>query len=154
MILSVQASLCCRGTGEKEKESARGTMGRGKKEEKPLPYRVFSLTWPASMQIYRNKRRRLHKKRVQLPQDWFGTPTWPPFHCSGTPIWPPWRHVKTLYNYSFPYNVVYLNCVTYFISKLITRIWVKSYLQVELSVELRNSYVIPYIGETSTRFFN
>ena len=49
------------------------------------------------MQIYWNKRKRLHKKRVQLPEDWFGTPTWPPFHCFGTPIWPPWRHVKTLY---------------------------------------------------------
>ena len=48
--------------------------------------RVFSLTWPAYMQIYWNKRKRLHKKRVQLPPDWFGTPTWPP-----------WRHVKTLY---------------------------------------------------------
>ena len=34
---------------------------------------------------------------IQLPEDWFGTPTWPPFHCFGTPIWPPWRHVKTLY---------------------------------------------------------
>ena len=64
---------------------------------RPGLYRVFSLTWPASMQIYWNKRKRLHKKRVQLPQDWFGTPTWPPFHCFGTPIWPPWRHVKTLY---------------------------------------------------------
>ena len=42
--------------------------------------RVFSLTWPAFMQIDWNKR----KKRVQLPEDWFGTP-----------IWPPWRHVKT-----------------------------------------------------------
>ena len=51
--------------------------------------RVFSLTWPAYMQIYWNKRKRLHKKRVQLPQDWFGTPTWPPFHCFGAPIWPP-----------------------------------------------------------------
>ena len=51
-----------------------------------ITYRVFSLTWPASMQIYWNKRKRLHKKRVQLPQDWFGTPTWPP-----------WRHVKTLH---------------------------------------------------------
>ena len=61
-------------------------------------YRVFSFTWPASMQIYWNKRKRLHKKRVQLPQDWFGTPTWPPFHCFGTPIWPPWRHLKTLYS--------------------------------------------------------
>ena len=27
-------------------------------------YRVFSLTWPASMQIYWNKRKRLHEKRV------------------------------------------------------------------------------------------
>ena len=49
------------------------------------------------MQIYWNKRKCLHKKRVQLPQDWFGTPTWPLFHCFGKPIWPPWRHVKTLY---------------------------------------------------------
>ena len=54
-----------------------------------FPYRVFSLTWPASMQIHYNKRKRFHKKRVQLPQDWFGTPTWPPFRCFGTPIWPP-----------------------------------------------------------------
>ena len=60
-------------------------------------YRVFSLTWPTSMKIYWNKRKCLHKKRVQLPEDWFGTPTWPPFYCFGTPIWPPWRHVKTLY---------------------------------------------------------
>ena len=58
---------------------------------------VFSLTWPASIQIYWNKRKRLHKKRVQLPEDWFGTPTWPPIHCFGTPIWPPWRHMKTPY---------------------------------------------------------
>ena len=57
---------------------------------------MFSLTWPASTQIYWNKRKQLNKKRVELPQDWFGTPTWPPFHCFGTSIWPPWRHVKTL----------------------------------------------------------
>ena len=49
------------------------------------------------MQTFWSKRKHLHKKGVQLPQDWFGTPTWPPFHCFGTPIWPPWRHVKTLY---------------------------------------------------------
>ena len=54
-----------------------------------VAYRVFSLTWPASIQIYWNKRKRLHKKGVQLPQDWLGTPTWPPFNCLGTPIWPP-----------------------------------------------------------------
>ena len=61
------------------------------------PNRTFSLTWPTSMLIYWNKTKCLHKKRYQLPQDWFGTPTWPPFHCFGTLIWPPWRHVKTLY---------------------------------------------------------
>ena len=49
------------------------------------------------MQIYWNKRKRLHNKRVQLPEDWFGTPTWPRFHCFGTPILPPWRHETTLY---------------------------------------------------------
>ena len=70
-----------------------------RKPPRPPPNRVFSLTWSASMQIYCNKRRRLHRKRVKLPQDLFGTPTWPPFHCFGTPIWPPWRHVKTLYTF-------------------------------------------------------
>ena len=39
-----------------------------------LLQRVFSLTWPAIMQIYWNKRKRLQKKGVQLPEDWFGTP--------------------------------------------------------------------------------
>ena len=34
--------------------------------------RAFSLTCPASLQIYRNERKRFHKKRAQLPQDWFG----------------------------------------------------------------------------------
>ena len=48
------------------------------KEMNLIVYRVFSLTWPASMQSYWNKRKRLHKKRVQLPKDWFGTPIWPP----------------------------------------------------------------------------
>ena len=32
-------------------------------------YRVFSLTWSASKQRYWNKRKRLHKKRIQLPQE-------------------------------------------------------------------------------------
>ena len=31
---------------------------------------AFSLTWPASMQVHWNKRKRLHKKRVRLAQDW------------------------------------------------------------------------------------
>ena len=51
--------------------------------------RSFSLTWPASMLIYWNKREHLHEKTVKLPGDFLGTPTWPPFHCFGTPIWPP-----------------------------------------------------------------
>ena len=72
---------------------------RAKKKQKQETNgnRSFSLTWPTSMQIYWNKRKRLHKKRVQLPQEWFGTPIWPSFHCFGTPIWPPWRHAKTLH---------------------------------------------------------
>ena len=44
-------------------------------------YRAFSPTWPTSMQMYWNKRKRLHKKSIQFPQDWFGTPTWTKFHC-------------------------------------------------------------------------
>ena len=42
-----------------------------------------------SMQICWNKRKCLDKKRVKIPQDWFGTSTWPPFYCFGIPIWPP-----------------------------------------------------------------
>ena len=30
-----------------------------------------------------NKQKCLHKKKVQLPQDWFETPTWPPFTILG-----------------------------------------------------------------------
>ena len=47
----------------------------------------FSLTWPASMLIYWNKRKYLQEKRVQLPEDLLATLTWPPL-----------RHVKTLYS--------------------------------------------------------
>ena len=57
---------------------------------------AFSLTWPGSKQ-YWNKIKDLLKKRVQVPQDLFGTPTWPPFYCFGTAIWPPRRHVKAVY---------------------------------------------------------
>ena len=35
-------------------------------------YRAYSLTCPASMQIYCKKRKCLQKKRVELQQDWFG----------------------------------------------------------------------------------
>ena len=61
-------------------------------------YRAYSLTWPASMLIFTNTRKFLHKKRVQFPQGCLGTLTWLPFHCFGTPIWPPSPHVNTLYS--------------------------------------------------------
>ena len=32
--------MCCREAGEKEKGSARGTMGEGEREERTLPYNV------------------------------------------------------------------------------------------------------------------
>ena len=66
--------------------------------------RAYALTCPVAMQINWNKRKCLHKKRVQLPQDWFGlTSARPPFYYSGTPIWLPGRHVKvrTFYNTCF-----------------------------------------------------
>ena len=50
-------------------------------------YRAFLPSWPASMQIYWNKRKLLNKKRVQLQQDWLGTPTWLS-----------WHHVQTRYS--------------------------------------------------------
>ena len=79
-------------------------------------YRVLSLTWPASMQIYCNKRKRLHKKRVQLPGDWFGTPTWPP-----------WRHVKTLYcfcPFSFRlHRSLALSSIAIFVVKRLLTMW-------------------------------
>ena len=34
--------------------------------------RAFSLTWPASMQIYWSRKKHLHKKRVQFPHNWLG----------------------------------------------------------------------------------
>ena len=61
-------------------------------------YRAFSLTWPAFVQICWNERKRLHKKRVQFPENWFRTPTWLLFHCFGTPMWSPRLHVKTLFS--------------------------------------------------------
>ena len=39
-------------------------------------YVAYLLTCPTAMQIYWNRRKCLHKKKVELPQDWFGTPTW------------------------------------------------------------------------------
>ena len=40
-LSSAKPSLCRRGAGEKEKESARGTMGRGKREERREAFSLF-----------------------------------------------------------------------------------------------------------------
>ena len=47
------------------------------------------------------------------PEDWFGTPTWPPFHCFGTPIWPPLRHVKTHYKHKSSLPLAVCFCLNY-----------------------------------------
>ena len=73
----LRVSRFARRTTEK-RETARSLPAKKINPVKSLPYRAFSLSWPTSMQIYWNKRKRLHKKRVQLPQDWFGTTIWPP----------------------------------------------------------------------------
>ena len=39
-----EASLCCGEAGEKEKERARGTMGRGKREGRPHPIVPHALS--------------------------------------------------------------------------------------------------------------
>ena len=51
---------------------------------------------PVAMQICWNRGNCSHKKRVQLPQDWFGATTRMVYHCFGAPIWLPWCHVHTL----------------------------------------------------------
>ena len=73
-------------------------------------YRAFSVTCPASVQIYWNKRKRLHKKRFQLPQDWYGTP-----------IWPPWRRVKTLHTSLL--TPLACTIITYKITKIVGALW-------------------------------
>ena len=57
-----------------------GKYTKGPSFPSKMARRAFSLTWPASVQICGNKRNCLHKNRVQLSQDLFGTPTWPPFN--------------------------------------------------------------------------
>ena len=40
---------------------------------------VFTHVASIYANLLEQKRKRLHKKGLQLPQDWFWTPTWPPF---------------------------------------------------------------------------
>ena len=55
------------------------TTLQSKVERTQATYRAFSLTWQAAISVHSNKSRFLRKKRVQLPKDCIGTPTWPPF---------------------------------------------------------------------------
>ena len=53
-------------------------------------YRAFSLTWPASMQIYWGKKESVYIGK-EFKSHWIGLEhqhEWPPFHCFGTLIWP------------------------------------------------------------------
>lgn len=54
-------------------------------------YRAFPFTWPTCMQFFCNKSKCLHKRSVEISQDWFSSSTWPQCHCFGTPRWLPWR---------------------------------------------------------------
>ena len=71
-------------------------------------YRAFSLTWPAAILDYWNKRRYLHKNSIQCPEDQFGVPSWLPFLCFGTLTWLLWRHVNTLYFFNLVPRVLSL----------------------------------------------
>ena len=42
---------------------------------------VCSLMWPEAIFAQWNKRRNLHKNRVQSQKEYFTPPTWPPFLC-------------------------------------------------------------------------
>ena len=67
-------------------------------------YRTFSSTCLAPMQIYWNKRKRVHKKRVQLLHDWFGTRNTANYSKSNTCVvekWPEADHC-----FVFPYERV------------------------------------------------
>ena len=86
-------TMCCKTSFLKgTNKIAAFPEGYGPKQE-PMTKdnRGYSLTWPVYMLIYTNKRKFVHKKRVQVqfPRGCLGSPTWPPFLCFGTPIWPP-----------------------------------------------------------------
>ena len=93
------------------------------------------------------------QKRVQLAQDLFETPKWPPFHCSGTPIWPPWRHVKGLLDrdlliekqfFIFLFLSTFFNLeANYCFSHLLKHVWktpsaVVWFLEVSILVKLKS----------------
>ena len=102
-----------------------------------LYYRAFSLTWPASVQICWNKRKCFHKKRVQLPQDWFGTPTWPSFYCFGMLIWQPWHHVKTLYTVDMSADMLTDMADMLTNVNQLTKIWSRYWLNVSWHIDWR-----------------
>jgi len=50
-------------------------FGQNYSSSKKNVYKVLSVSRPAAMQIYWTKESVLYKKRIKLPQNWFGTPT-------------------------------------------------------------------------------
>ena len=80
-------------------------------------YGRHDVMWKHSVECFHSRGQHLCKFigtkesiYIRGPEDWFGTRTWPPFHCFGTPIWPPWRLVKTLYNHLISNNHEWINC--------------------------------------------
>ena len=50
---------------------------------KGFAYRESSLAWTLALQIYCKKRKFYiaDPRKVKLPQDWFGAPTWSLIYC-------------------------------------------------------------------------
>lgn len=99
--------------------------------------------------MYLNKRKCLHKKIVQLPEDWFATPAWPLLHrlvhqygCRDFM----WKHSLDVTNVkcAFPIQVEYAYFI--FISLLLSKIWLWiSHFRVTFSVSKRVLGANPFI---------
>mgnify|MGYP007058658188 CR=1 FL=1 len=61
-------------------------MGMQNVQAKKVHFVECFILWLMGIYFNQNKRRLLHKNRVQFPEDSLGTPTWPPFICLRTPI--------------------------------------------------------------------
>ena len=87
-----------------------------------FPYFVFTHLASIYANLGEPKEIFLHQKRVQLPQDVLGTPTWLSFHCCWKPMWPceytlylVCNHVRSIVviDYSFMHrNLINLHRIT------------------------------------------
>lgn len=54
-------------------------IGQNCETQNRLQKSVFTHVASNYSNLLEQKKKSLQKKRVQLPNDWFGPPTWPPF---------------------------------------------------------------------------